>query len=1400
MLSSPLAALVLLAVTAAAPDVAIRLESLEPTPRFVRANDGTLEQVARLKLDNAGPAVALRARIATAHGPARIESLGTVSPGPACLEIPVPDVARPTPLVVEALAGTSDQTLAALRVDWRPQRKHTLYCVFYSHGGVGFGNYPHRIRHDVRHATVQRALENCRLTDGRPADEQFRYVIESSESLTSFLNSYPGEAGELARRLRSGQIELSALHNVANSEQLAPECLARLFYLSGRHLRDLLDTPACRTALMNDLVGVTWPMVTFCQAADVPCLFHGYNRCAACMQPANAEPVFWWRAPGGNPARVLVRSCPYNLHVDRLAKVDEEEIDQAVALFTAQNWPLDTILIQNGGDYEFTTIEMLQRMDAWNRKWAYPRLVKATMAMFFQAAQAEMHARGIEPKTFSGDSNNQWADEDASHAWLLGLCRRLNEAVPTAEKYSTLAATLTEGGYPWTDIYQAYHRLMLYYEHGGGATMAGKGIHRAGAQHYETELGEHREVGTDAELFCNRALQSGLARLSAAIDADAPATLVVFNPLARPRTDSVRFSSPAISGPFRLVDSVTGREEPATPLDRGRWLFVARDVPALGYKTFRVEPAPSQPAPASPEVASLALENRFYRIRFDPATGAIASLFDKQLGLELVDQDAPHKMGEYVYEQFATHSFDVGPTWHRPRSARLSSRRGPVAQTMSAQIEAAGARRLNLSVTIYDDLPRVDFAMFLDKAPSGRRLANHGMGTALGKEGVYVALPLRVPQFRIRHELPGAVVEPIREQFAGSCTAFYTVQHFTDLSNDRFGVTVSSVEAPLVEYGHPRSCPMKLGVENEGEFESELVDPSKSHVYLYLMNNMFDTAVRIDQRGPHRFHWSLRSHAGDWRQGRADQFGWDVHNPLRARMIPAPQHGPLPAKSHSFLAVDQANVACTTIKPAEANGAGFIVRLVETQGLPTTARVSIPFCGPLDTVCETNLVEDDRPVALKTDAQGRIVVRMEPFGVKTLRVRCRGAAESAGVAGLRVRAVSDMEVALSWTAVSRAATSVSHYNVYRSDRPDFRPSFSGLVGRAPEAAWVDRPRLNFGGWLHNRLEPQTTYYYRVAAVDRWNNEGPASAAVKATTLSPSQKSAVPAEVVGLMAVHVSPLAPHNYVNLIFRTNCESDVVRYEVHRSTQRGFTPGEANRIGEVDPVAVIPGKKGYGNTPVDRRTGEFDHLMYQDFQTAPGTTYFYRVCAVDRVGQKGPFSAEASAATAPATTAAEVESCLFQLPDHGPEKAVDGDLRTGWISQPYGGGTPERPRWTALSVQFPRKTALAGLKIVGGPGGLPPEVYHWQQWDGSTWQRISDLRPAADGTAFVRLKRPVETEGIRVYVMAKELAESDDPRLNKTLRIAELLLLLPDGRETSVSALFGGPVASSGASPAPR
>jgi chitodextrinase len=1378
-----LAALLLCLAPAQAADQIV-IQRIEPTPLFPKAAPNQpLRQRALLVLDNAGTPLAVRASI-TVGAVTSTEVLGDVPSGKSTNGITVPDIAAPAKLTIELLPKDGDHVLARHELTWQPQKKWKIYCVSYSHHDLGFGNYPHRLRTEIRHANIERPLKFCTDTDTWDEDSKFRYVIETSEPITSFLGSHSqADAAELARRIREGRIQIGAVHNTANTEQMGYELMARLFYLTGRHTPDLLGVAPSKTAQIDDVIGLTWPLATYCAEAGVPYFFHGHNGVGHCLQPASAEPVFYWQGPDGQ-SKVLVRSIDYGGYAgDNLGDGSEKQI-QSLITRLGGNWPYDTLLCQDGTDFQLITLGNAEKIRRWNARYAYPHLVYATMTMFFDEIMRQADPAKI--KTFAKDSNNQWSDQDATDAWLLALARRQGEAIPTAEKFATIATTLAGGGYPWSDIYQAYHRVLQYHEHTDAIDFINCDPERM--REYETELEENREMVVESKEFSDRACASALDKLTGLITTKADRNIVVFNPLVRTRTDVVRLPAEAGLG-FRLRDAVTGKNVPHQTLADGTIVFIAANVPSLGYKTFTLLPSPTdrpKPSKVGRAVPSAPpeLENQFYHIAFDPATGAITSIRDKQLGVELVDQGAPQKFNEYLYERYESPQARTSK-WYRVQSAQLTPATGPVASLMTIKASAVGADQITQTVTLYHDLKRIDFVLDLIKSPSGRtcRMPN---ASVLDKESVYVALPFAVPDFRFHHELPGAVVEPIRDQFNGSCTAYYAARHFADVANDRFGVTVSCPDSSLFEYGHPRSCLIPGG--RESEFERVMEYPANSRMYLYLMDNMFDVNIRWDQQGPVRFAWSMRSHEGGWQAGKADQFGWDTLNPLIAKVVKGKQEGSLPPAS-SFVRIDKANIVCSTIKPAEANGAGLIARFNEMQGAATTATIALPFIGRITAATETDLLENDRPLPLAVRNGNEVTFSIRPFGVKTIRLTAGPRSPLPALSALKAQPLSDMQVEVSWETDPSAAKHISHCNVYRGSQADFQPTLLNLVARPATASIIDQPQLAYGGWINNRLEPATTYYYRVAAVDRWNNQGPLSAPFAATTLQSNQKNMVPLRVEGLRAILVSPISPHNFVNLLFRTSCESDVRQYELHRSTSAGFKPDASTRISVADADAAVKASPVYGHVPFDHREGDYDHMMFQDNDLQPATTYYYRVCAVDTAGQRGPFSQEAAARTkAPRAAAEKVTAQSVYAPQYAPENAIDGDPDpyAAWISKPYGGGTKDKPLDVWWAIEFPgaKKMQLKGVKIVGDDRPVIPLQRNLQvqvRTEGN-WETVGKLKDAAARTVTVEFSHTVTTDALRVFVPAADLPRSERADVDGIVRLCELLLILPDGNESPV------------------
>ncbi|MCX6225412.1 MAG: chitobiase/beta-hexosaminidase C-terminal domain-containing protein [Bacteroidia bacterium] len=178
--------------------------------------------------------------------------------------------------------------------------------------------------------------------------------------------------------------------------------------------------------------------------------------------------------------------------------------------------------------------------------------------------------------------------------------------------------------------------------------------------------------------------------------------------------------------------------------------------------------------------------------------------------------------------------------------------------------------------------------------------------------------------------------------------------------------------------------------------------------------------------------------------------------------------------------------------------------------------------------------------------------------------------------------MSDSQIRLFWEKPSVGSEEVAFYRIFRSRNPQFEPDLRHLAGATGQTVFTDQPVLNYGGWTNNYVEPDTKYFYRVCPVSKYNVQGPASEIIESLTLASNKKDMVPNKVEGLHVVHVSPITNDNYLCLFFYSNIESDVTGYRIYRSRESGFIPAAGS--------------------------------------------FYYRVCAVDRAGNTGEFSDEAS------------------------------------------------------------------------------------------------------------------------------------------------------------------------------
>jgi hypothetical protein len=220
----------------------------------------------------------------------------------------------------------------------------------------------------------------------------------------------------------------------------------------------------------------------------------------------------------------------------------------------------------------------------------------------------------------------------------------------------------------------------------------------------------------------------------------------------------------------------------------------------------------------------------------------------------------------------------------------------------------------------------------------------------------------------MRMDVGWAVVRPELDQIPAACKNWFSVQRWLDISNDRFGVTWSPVDAPLVEVGGMTAN--LIGSQTDYRVWSQHVAPTQTF-YSWVMNNHWHTNYRADQEGPAVFRFAIQPHLS-FRPEEAAKFGVACSQPLIVRKA-AGQHT-VPSR----LRLSSDKVLVSALKPAD-DGRGWIVRLFGASG--QTERVKLTWDKPSPShFWLSDLSEEPRQEigrSIEVPAWGIVTVRAE---------------------------------------------------------------------------------------------------------------------------------------------------------------------------------------------------------------------------------------------------------------------------------------------------------------------------------------------------------------------------------------------------------------------------------------
>ncbi|HEV7652147.1 MAG TPA: NEW3 domain-containing protein [Actinophytocola sp.] len=554
------------------------------------------------------------------------------------------------------------------------------------------------------------------------AEPAYRFVLAEVDYLKPYWDTYPADRAVLRRLIAQGRVEvMGGTYNEPNTNLTDPETTIRNFVHGMGFQRDVLGADPA-TAWQLDAFGHDPAFPGFAADAGLTSTswargpFHQWGPMLGNGDPTRMQfpSEFEWVSPSG---RGLLTSYMTDHYGSGWAMDSAPDLhaagEAAYRLFRELKKVATTrqVMLPVGGDYTPPNKWITDVHHDWGRRYIWPRFVCSLPRDFFAGVRAELADRGEEPTPQTRDMNPIYTGKDVSYIDTKQAQRAAEAAVLEAEPFAVFASLLAGSSYPDAALAKAWVQL-AYGAHHDGITGS------ESDQVYLDLLTSWR----DAHDLAAEVRDNALAVLSARVAVPGPGRpVVVWNSLNHPRTDlvTVRLDEPLLGV---AVTDDAGRAVPALVEHRGHSVtFRATDVPPLGWRAYRVEPA-ARDDQGWVAADGVTIESERFRVTVDPGRGGgVASLLDRDH--ELI---ASGRVGNElaVYEEYADHpTFGEGP-WHvLPRGpvvtsasgqAAVSVERGPIGERVTVSGEV-GTVRYTQTITVWPGIDRVDCTTTVDE-------------------------------------------------------------------------------------------------------------------------------------------------------------------------------------------------------------------------------------------------------------------------------------------------------------------------------------------------------------------------------------------------------------------------------------------------------------------------------------------------------------------------------------------------------------------------------------------------------------------------------------------------------------------------------------------------------------
>ncbi|MFN6486062.1 MULTISPECIES: alpha-mannosidase [unclassified Nostoc] len=655
--------------------------------------------------------------------------------------------------------------------------------------------------------------------------------------------------------------------------------------------------------------------------------------------------AFWWRSPDGSQVFSLM-SAPIG-----------EAIDPVKMASYALEWQTQTGLpeslwLPGVGDHGGgPTRDMLETAQRWQKSPFFPDLEFTTAEKYLQQISKEGRRQVVTERSRSeaggriqesefrsqnsgvksyysppaSPSFPTWDNElylefhrgcYTTHADQKRWNRRCENLLYQAELFATLATVSCSMTYPKAEIEAAWKLVLFQQFHD---ILPGSSI----TQVYLDALPQWQQV----EQVGTKILQESLLAIASQITLSEPPKpnslpIFVFNSLNWQRSEVVSVALPTPEE-WQIYDT-SGKQLVSQLSEPSTLLFLATEIPPVGYRIFWLSPSSPSSPPLPPLLPDWILENEFLQVVIDPDTGDLSSVFDKTYQREVLS-GAGNQLQAFKDSGQYWDAWNIDPNYaqHPLPATNLQSiqwlEQGPV------QSRVRVVRQLGESEFCQDYILQAGSPL-LNIATTVNWQENHVL--------VKAAFPLNVEADFATYEIPsGAIRRPTKPQNPAEQAKWEVpALRWADLTAED---TIQNC------YGVSLLNDCKYGY-----------DSKQNQLRLTLLRSP-DWPDSEADRGFHEFTYTLYPHTGSWESAHTVRRGYELNIPLQVILNPlsinpsypltAQTQRPTTANSTtegvSFLDLSAENLILMALKPSEDDPQQLILRCYECHG--ETAELSL---------------------------------------------------------------------------------------------------------------------------------------------------------------------------------------------------------------------------------------------------------------------------------------------------------------------------------------------------------------------------------------------------------------------------------------------------------------------------